>query len=253
MSREIENSLLGRELGRYELVDVVGTGPYGSVFRARDIEQVDAWRAVKVMLGPIADLTAFKFRLPTLMRTAMQLSHRNIIPVYQFGSEEGLQYVAMEFVESVTLDDYLRTLPVERRYSDATVYRTMQGIAQALDFAHAQRAVHAGVSPANILLRTPDRHAILTDFGIAQAVSVERIAEAGITVDCAFRSPEQCVKSPADPTPASDIYSLAAVLWYVATGAPPFGSGIEARNRHVDEPVAELSQVAPHLPAGLQA
>jgi serine/threonine-protein kinase len=235
MSRDIENSLLGRELGPYELVDVVGTGPYGSVFRARDLKQVGAWRAVKVMLGPIADLTPFKFRLPNEMRAAIQLTHPHIVPVYQFGSDEGRQYVAMEFVESVSLADYVRTLPQERRYNDPAVHRSLRAIGQALEYAHGQRVVHANVCPTNILLRSADGHAVLTDFCVARAVAIDRIAEAGLAIDCAYRSPEQCASPPGDLTPASDIYSLAAVLWYIATGEPPFGSGMEARARHVSE------------------
>src|SRR5262252_8538898 len=180
MSRDIAQDLLGRLLGQYELVDVVGSGPYGTVFRARDLKELsEAWRALKVMVGPIADLTTFKFRLPIEMRTAVQLSHPNILPVYQFGSDEGLQYVAMEYVDSVSLDVQLRQVTPERRYSDPAVHQCLRSIARALDYANSQRVVHANVKPSNILLRTGDRHPLLTDFCIARAVSVERIAEAG--------------------------------------------------------------------------
>ena len=253
MSREIQSDLLGRQLGLYELVDVVGSGPYGTVYRARDLKEVEAWRAVKVMMGPIADLTTFKFRLPNEMRTAVQLSHPHILPVYQFGSDEGLQYVAMEYVDSVSLDVQLRQVTPERRYSDPAVHQCLRSIARALDYANSQRVVHANVKPSNILLRTGDRHPLLTDFCIARAVSVERIAEAGITIDCAFRSPEQCAAPGVDATPASDVYSLAAVLWYVTTGSPPFGSGMEARAGHVDGALPDLKLVAPHVPPGLPA
>src|SRR5215472_12621052 len=138
MSRDIAQDLLGRLLGQYELVDVVGSGPYGTVFRARDLrEQSEAWRAVKVMLGPIADLTAFKFRLPLEMRTAVQLSHPNIVPVYQFGSDEGRQYVSMEYVDSTSLDDHLRRLPLTTRLTDPTVQQSLRSVARALDYAHS--------------------------------------------------------------------------------------------------------------------
>jgi serine/threonine-protein kinase len=252
MSRDISQDLLGRLLGPYELADILGSGPYGTVFRARDLkEQGEAWRALKVMLGPIADLTTFKFRLPIEMRTAVQLSHPNIVPVYQFGSDEGRQYVSMEYVESVTLDDHLRQLPLTLRLTDPTVQQSLRDIARALDYAHAQRVVHGNIKPSNVLLQAGGGHVLLTDFCIARAVTVERIAEAGLAIDCAFRSPEQCRPSPPDLTPASDLYSLAALLWYVAAGVPPCGTGMEARAAHVQGLVPDLRQVAPHVPAGL--
>jgi serine/threonine-protein kinase len=254
MSRDISQDLLGRLLGSYELVDIVGSGPYGTVFRARDLkEQSEAWRALKVMVGPIADLTTFKFRLPIEMRTAVQLSHPNIVPVYQFGSDEGRQYVAMEYVESVSLDAHLRQLPLTLRLTDPTVQQCLRDVARALDYAHAQRVVHGNVKPSNVLLRAGGGHALLTDFCIARAVTVERIAEAGLAIDCAFRSPEQCRASPPDLTPASDLYSLAALLWFVAAGVPPCGTGMEARAAHAQGLVPDLREVAPHVPAGLPA
>jgi serine/threonine protein kinase len=256
MSRDISQDLLGRLIGSYELVDVVGSGPHGTVFRARDLkalEETEAWRALKVMLGPIADLTAFKFRLPQEMRTAVQLAHPNIVPVYQFGSDEGRQYVAMEFVDSTSLDVHLRRLPLTVRLTDPTVQRSLREVARALDFAHAQRVVHGNIKPSNVLLRAPGGQSLLTDFCLARAVTVERIAEAGLAIDCAFRSPEQCSAAPPELTPASDLYSFAALLWYVAAGAPPYGTGMEARAGHVGGALPELREVAPHVPAGLGA
>ncbi|HXM56737.1 MAG TPA: serine/threonine-protein kinase [Candidatus Dormibacteraeota bacterium] len=252
MSDEAAENFLGRQLGPCELLDVVGTGTYGTVFRARDTTRADAWRAVKVMTGPVAELTAFKFRLPHEIHTAIALSHPHIVPVYRFGSEEGLQYLVMELVDSVTLGDQLRQMPVEGRHADPTIHRWLRQVASALDYAHTNRVVHAGLSPANILLRTPDRQAILTDFCLARAVPLERLAELGVAIDCAYRSPEQCGDSPGELTPASDVYALAAMLWHVTAGAPPFGSGMEARARHVGEPVPQLAQGASRLPAGLQ-
>jgi serine/threonine protein kinase len=252
MSRDIAQDLLGRLLGPYELVDIVGSGPYGTVFRARDLkEQAEAWRALKVMLGPIADLTTFKFRLPIEMRTAVQLSHPNIVPVYQFGSDEGRQYVSMEYVDSVSLDDHLRKLPLTVRLIDPAVQRCLREVARALDYAHAQRVVHGNIKPSNVLMRASGGNALLTDFCVARAVTVERIAEAGLAIDCSFRSPEQCSAAPPDLTPASDLYSLAALLWYVAAGTPPYGTGMEARAGHVQGALPDLRQVAPHVPAGL--
>ncbi|TMC06443.1 MAG: DUF4352 domain-containing protein [Chloroflexi bacterium] len=252
MSRDIAQDLLGRLLGTYELVDIVGAGPYGTVFRARDLkEQAEGWRALKVMLGPIADLTTFKFRLPIEMRTAVQLSHPNIVPVYQFGSDEGRQYVAMEYVESTSLDIQLRQLPLTMRLTDSTVQRCLREVARALDYAHAQRVVHGNIKPSNVLLRAGGGHALLTDFCIARAVTVERIAEAGLAIDCAYRSPEQCGSAAADLTPASDLYSFGALLWFVATGTPPYGRGMEARAGHVQGALPDLRQVAPHVPAAL--
>src|SRR6266545_6938159 len=252
MSDEVVNSFLGRQLGPCELLDVVGSGTYGTVFRARDTTQANVWRAVKVLVGPVADVTAFKFRLPQEIRRAITLSHPHVVPVYRFGSEEGLQYVVMEFVESVSLAGLLRQAPVETRHADPTIHQCLRQVAAALDYAHAQRVVHADVNPANILLRRPDRHALVTDFCIGRAVPLDRLAELGIAFDCAYRSPEQCAPSPSDLTAAADVYALAAVLWHVVTGAPPFGTGMEARARHVSEPLPELSRAGAQLPSGLQ-
>jgi hypothetical protein len=255
MSDEAAEKLLGRQLGPCELLDVIGTGTYGTVFRARDVTRADAWRAVKVMIGPVAELTAFKFRLPHEIHTAIALAHPHIVPIYRFGSEEGLQYLVMELVGSVTLEAQLRQIPVVGRHSDPAIHQWLRQVALALDYAHTNRVVHAGLTPANILLRTPDRHALLTDFCLARAVPLDRLAEVGVAIDCAYRSPEQCGPAPGELTPAADVYALAAVLWHVTAGAPPFGSGMEARARHAGEALPALVQGeggGVPLPAGLQ-
>jgi serine/threonine-protein kinase len=244
--------LTGRQLGPYRLEAPLGHGGFGRVYRARHVA-LDIPRAVKVMQADLAVDPQFRERFLREARTAAQLHHPNIVAVFDFGTDGDIQYLVMEYVESATLADHLSRMPVPGRLGDPSVRRWVRDVGMGLDHAHAFGIVHRDLKPTNVLVKTMDGRAMLTDFGIAHARTDPRLTVAGQSVGTyAYMSPEQCEGTP-DPTSASDVYALAAMLYEITTGDPPFGKGISAVSGHIQKPMPALRLKAPDLPSGLDA
>jgi serine/threonine-protein kinase len=157
----------GRKLGRFELLSVVGTGAFGSVYKARD-PHLDRTVAVKVpRAGNLPDRAELD-RFLREARTTAQLRHPAIVPVYEVGQEGGLPYLVSDFVEGVTLEDRLTTGRLPFRAAAELVAT----VAEALDHSHHQGIVHRDIKPSNILLRADGTPAV-TDFGLAKRVAGE--------------------------------------------------------------------------------
>ena len=148
------------------VVVLLPIGDHGRVYRARHVA-LDVLRAVKVMQGDIAEQPAFRARFLQEARTAAGLSHPNIVAVLDFGVQDGVQYLVMEHVESLTLGERLDRLPVRRRPADPTLPKWIHDIAAALDHAHLQGVVHRDLKPSNVLVRTRDERAMLTQAPIS--------------------------------------------------------------------------------------
>lgn len=244
--------LSGQLLGSYRLEGVIGSGAFGRVYRARHTA-LDVLRAVKVMQGDIADQPAFRARFLQEARTAANLTHPNIVSVFDFGVQDGIQYLVMEYVESLTLGEQLERMPVRRRPEDAALARWLRDVADALDHAHLQGVIHRDLKPSNVLIRTGDDRALLTDFGIARALADQGLTQTGRSMGTyAYMSPEQC-QGDRSLTTVSDVYSLAAILYEIATGSPPFGRGIAAVAGHLERPPPPVRLAAPHLPRQVDA
>jgi serine/threonine protein kinase len=244
--------LSGQLLGSYRLEGVIGSGAFGRVYRARHVA-LDVLRAVKVMQGDIADQPAFRARFLQEARTAANLSHPNIVSVFDFGVQEGIQYLVLEYVESLTLGERLDRMPVRRRPEETELTRWLRDVAAALDHAHLQGVIHRDLKPSNVLVRTSDDRALLTDFGIARALSDQGLTQTGRSMGTyAYMSPEQC-QGARSLTTVSDVYSLAAMLYEVATGSPPFGRGIASVAGHLERPPPPIRLAAPHLPRQVDA
>ena len=238
--------LSGRLLGSYRLEGVIGSGAFGRVYRARHVA-LDVLRAVKVMQGDIAEQPAFRARFLHEARTAANLSHPNIVSVLDFGVQDGVQYLVMEHIDSLTLGERLDRLPVRRRTGDPLLPRWVRDIASALDYAHLQGVVHRDLKPSNVLVRARDDRAMLTDFGIAVAPADQRLTRTGDSVGTyAYMSPEQCEGDRA-LTSVSDVYAFAAMLYELATGSPPFGRGIAAVAGHLGKTPPSVRLAAPYL------
>jgi hypothetical protein len=229
--------LVGRRVGPYEVVDRLGEGPIGVVYSAADVGS-QHWRAIKVVRATILDYPGVVDRLSRAVDSVAGLSHPHVVPVYQLLVEDELHCLVSELVDSRTLAAHAASVPLERRAGDSTLRRCVRDVAAALDHAHDRGIVHADLTPANVLLRRADSRALLTDFRIASA--------AGVPIDGAYLSPEQCRGEAA--TPASDVYALAAVLWEVLTGEPPFGRGAGAVDGHLAGTPPPLPT---HLPPGV--
>jgi len=204
--------------GRYQVIEEIGQGLTGLVYRAHD-PQLNREVAVKVLRRDRITGEEFVSRFLKDVRVIGQLSHPNIVAIYDAGQEGPDLYMAMEFIEGSPLNDLLRiiSLSVER-----TIEIGIQA-AQTLDYAHQKGVVHGGIKPGNILLK-PDKNIIVTDFGIAliqAAADALQTRQGEIMGASAYLSPEQVQGKAVDGR--ADIFSLGAVLYELTTGRRPFG------------------------------
>lgn len=203
--------------GRYRLIRTVGQGGMATVWLAEDVRHTRRV-AVKLLHAELASAVGVEQFLFEINITA-RLQHPHILPLLDSGSVEGIPYYVMPYMRCRSLR---RTLHGSRRRSLHDVYDLTREVADALDYSHAQGFVHLDIKPENILLS--DGHAFVGDFGVARAVC-ERCpliaADRGPVGTAEYMSPEQAVGA-SDLDAKSDIYSLAAVVYELLTGSPPF-------------------------------
>ncbi|HEX4951941.1 MAG TPA: protein kinase [Thermoanaerobaculia bacterium] len=235
----------GRTLGRYELLAAAGRGGMAEVFRARDT-QLDRFVAVKVVLPHLASQEELARRFLREARLAASLEHPHILPVYDFGEQDGTPFLVMPWVDGGSVEERMGARPIERERALAW----LREIAAALDHAHGAGVLHRDVKPSNVLLDRHDR-ALLADFGIAFAAgAATRLTRAGTVLGTPeYMAPELVEGEPASA--ASDLYALAVLAWELLAGRPPFSgeSALSVLHQHANKPVPLLSGLVPDLPA----
>ncbi len=236
--------------GRYELTHLVARGGMAQVYRAMDL-QLDRPVALKVLFPELSVDRTFVERFRREAQAAANLSHPNIVPVFDWGEDDGSYFIVMEYIDGRPLSAVLRDPQPLPPRQIATIGA---GVAAALAFAHRHGVVHRDVKPGNVLI-TPEGDVKVTDFGIARAVNTEEsLTQTGAVMGtAAYFSPEQAEGKGVDSR--SDIYSLGVVLYEMAVGKPPFtgDSPVAVASKHVrDMPV--LPRAAnPAVPAALEA
>ena len=236
--------------GRYELTHLIARGGMAQVYRAMDL-QLDRPVALKVLFPELSVDRTFVERFRREAQAAANLSHPNIVPVFDWGEDDGSYFIVMEYIEGRPLSAVLRDPQPMPPRQIATIGA---GVAAALAFAHRHGVVHRDVKPGNVLI-TPEGDVKVTDFGIARAVNTEEsLTQTGAVMGtAAYFSPEQAEGKGVDSR--SDIYSLGVVLYEMSVGKPPFtgDSPVAVASKHVrDTPV--LPRAAnPAVPAALEA
>jgi ABC-type transport system substrate-binding protein len=208
------DDLRGRRLGGFELLDPLGQGSFGSVWRARQI-RLDRDVAVKVLDPLVARDPDAARRFEREGRSAASLDHPSIVPVYEAGDDDGLYYLAMRLVDGETLASAIERegpMPLER------VVDLLAPIAAALDSAHATGLIHRDVKPANILIE--DGRPYLSDFGIAASARELGRYTTGSIGTAEYMAPEQARGEAVDHR--SDLYALGCVAFQSLTGTSPF-------------------------------
>jgi serine/threonine protein kinase len=235
--------------GRYRIEDVLGRGGMASVYLARDGE-LERPVAIKVLAEHLADTPDFHDRFLREARLAAQLSHPNIVQVFDVGEDNGRPFIVMECVEGATLADEMK----ERgKLEPAEVVDLALQICGGLEHAHAAGLVHRDIKPQNLLLRA-DGTVKIADFGIARAAETTRLTQIGSVLGtAAYLSPEQALGE--DVTAAADIYSLGCVLYELLTGRTPylFETLPELVVKHREESIAPVREVRPDVPERLEA
>ncbi len=241
--------LTGKQLGQYQLVAPLGEGGMAVVYKAYQ-PSMERYVALKILPRQYAADPTFLQRFQQEARIIASLEHPGILPVYDYGQADGYTYIVMRFVQGHTLADLLQGEPLPLDQIAEIIGR----IAAALDYAHTRGVVHRDVKPSNVLM---DQHGnlLLTDFGVAKML----LASARLTASGAFigtptyASPEQCLGIQ-DIDRRSDVYSLGAILYEMATGRPPFHAETPMAIviKHIHDPLPLPRSLNPALPESVE-
>ena len=244
-----DNKVFG---GRYAVIERVGTGGMAEVYRARD-DLLGREVAIKVLHDRYSRDRSFVERFRREAQAAANLSHPNIVALYDYGADDDTYFIVMEFIEGRSLAEIISAegaLLPERAADIAS------DVAKALERAHSNGLVHRDVKPGNIMITTSGQTKV-TDFGIARALSgdgEQTMTQTGMVIGtAAYLSPEQAQGNTIDGR--SDVYSLGVVLYEMLTGEPPFSGDtpLSIAYKHVRENPEPPSRVNPDVPDGLDA
>jgi serine/threonine protein kinase len=239
------------QLGNYEILEQIGYGGMGVIYRAR---QRHSRRivAVKRVLSYRADSQGALQRFRREAQAVASLDHPNILPIYEVSeSEDGLPFFSMKFAEKGSLQESAASL----RHEPRKCVQLMAKVARAVEYAHSRGVLHRDIKPGNILLN--DRcEPLVSDFGLAKLLDGNNDLTRSLTTfgTAGFIAPEQANGAAADVTPAADVYSLGAVLFNILAGRPPFvGSNPVSVIRQASETQApKLRSLAPSLDRDLE-
>ena len=218
--------MIGRTLSHYEVLEKIGSGGMGEVFRARDT-RLGRDVAIKVLSADVVADANRRRRFEQEARAASALNHPNIVHIYEIGEHEGTPFIAMEYIEGVTL----RELISSGALAPKKMLELAAQIAQGLAKAHAADIVHRDLKPENMMLTT-DGHVKILDFGLAKLLSPVQSDPDGPTFTkhgtdpgtvmgtASYMSPEQALGKSLDAR--TDVFSFGVVLYEMATGAAPF-------------------------------
>jgi serine/threonine protein kinase len=213
------DDLIGKSVGGYDILEVIGRGGMATVYRAQQ-KSMNRVVALKVLPEQFIHDDTYIQRFNQEVEIVAKLEHRNIVPVYDYGEHEGRPYIAMRYMSAGSVDDLLANGPLEIEQ----IVNIIDQIAPALDYAHSKHVLHRDLKPSNVLL-DDDGGAYLTDFGIARVLGEtgnKGITTQGVVGTPSYMSPEQAQGQPLDNR--SDIYALGIMLFELATGRRPFES-----------------------------
>ena len=251
-------------ISHYRIVSKLGAGGMGEVYLAQDTK-LDRKVALKILPAEVASKRDRMERFIREAKSAAALSHPNIAQIFEIGEHDGTHYIAMEFIDGVTLRE-----KIHREHADLRkVLRWLQHVAEGLARAHASGIVHRDLKPDNIMI-TRDGHVKVLDFGLAKLIEPQPIAGDSSEVATAviahhstpgtvmgtvgYMSPEQAQGKTKEIDQRSDIFSFGCILFEAVTGHKAFEGkdAIDSLNRIIREPVAPISDFRPDTPNHLQ-
>lgn len=248
MDNNMDN-MMGRRLdGRYELLELIGTGGMADIYKAKDITE-DRIVAVKILKNEFAGSEDFLRRFRNESKAIALLSHPNIVKIYDVGFNEQIQFIVMEYIDGISLAEYIKLQGV-LKWKDA-VYFTVQ-ILRALQHAHDRGIVHRDIKSQNVMM-LPDGTIKVMDFGIARfnRETDKTLSEKAIG-SVHYISPEQARGEMTDEK--SDIYSVGVMLYEMLTGQKPFDgeTPVAIALQHMQTPPKPPREINSSIPEGLE-
>lgn len=245
-----ESSLLGRNLDEYRLDTLLGQGGMARVYKALDV-RLKRLAAVKVIDTPFRGNNDYSARFEREAQAIAQLEHPHIVRVYRYGDNNGLLYIAMQYVAGSDLQKVMESYEQQGEFMPLPeVVKVVDEVNQALDYAHQQGVIHRDIKPSNIMF-TPQGHTILTDFGLAL------LSEAGTRGEVFgtphYIAPEQAISS-AGVVSQSDLYAVGVILYRLLTGKLPFygEDALDIAMKHMTEAPPLPRQFRPDLAPALE-
>ena len=231
---------------RYEIVSKIGAGGMSDVYKAKD-HILGRFVAIKVLRNEFSEDRSFVAKFRTEAQSAAGLEHPNIVNIYDVGSEEGLYYIVMEYVEGITLKTYIEK---KGQLSFKESVSIAIQVARGIEAAHNKQITHRDIKPQNIIISTEGKVKV-TDFGIARAASSNTISS-DVMGSVHYSSPEQARNGFVDGR--SDIYSLGIVMYEMVTGRVPFDGDttVAVAIQHLQEEMVPPSNYAPNLPISME-
>lgn len=241
------DELTGKTIAGYRLLEEIGRGGMSVVYRALDLKQQTVV-AIKVLSPYVAQETRFKERFDREIKLLNTLEHENIVPVLDYGEQDGFTYIVMPYYASGTLQTRIDEGGLELR----EIGPILADIARALDYAHERDVVHRDIKPSNILIDAEGR-ALVSDFGFAYVSSMSHSLTGSILIGTpAFMSPEQSSGQPVDAR--SDQYALGIVLFQATTGQLPFEADtpMAVVLKHINDPLPRPRYMNPYVPDAIE-
>ena len=235
--------------GRYQIVQTLGEGGMGAVYKARDLE-LDRLVALKVIRPELARDPAIIERFKQELRLSHQVTHRNVIRIYDLGEGDGVKFITMEYIEGQDLRSLIR---LRKKFSPPDAVGIMEQICLALDAAHSVGVIHRDLKPQNIMVDQTGR-VLVMDFGLARTLEGDGMTQTGALVGTMeYMSPEQALAKDLDQR--SDLFSAGLIFYELLTGHMPFraDSALASLIRRTQERAAPISDFDASIPLNLSA
>ena len=233
--------------GRYEILQTIGEGGMGAVYKAKDRE-LDRFVALKVIRPELASDPSILARFKKELLLAHQVTHRNVIRIYDLGEGEGVKFITMEFIEGKDLRSLIRE---KKKFTPEEAVDVIQQVCQALHAAHSVGVIHRDLKPQNIMQDASGRILVM-DFGLARTLEGDGMTQTGALVGTMeYMSPEQALGKDLDQR--SDIFALGLILYEMLTGKAPFQaeSALASLIKRTQERATPVSDIDAQIPGAL--
>lgn len=242
---QINDPLIGQQVEEYLIEDLLGQGGMGRVYRGLDVK-LHRYAAIKVMSHPDKKNNMYQKRFFREAKSIAKLEHGHIVTIYRYNDVNNIYYMAMQYVDGADLRWVLTDYVSNGELIDyPTLFKIMEHICLALDYAHDNGVIHRDIKPSNIMIAR-NGTAILTDFGLALNVAEGTGGE--IFGSPHYIAPEQAVSS-AQAVPQTDFYAMGVILYEMLTGSVPFntGSALQIAMAHIGDKLPDPQSIKPDL------